>query len=166
MITKTKYIFYCDMDGVLTDFPKSAKLLRDDIFELPEKTLWKTISDAGSDFWKNMKWMQGGKDLWTFIEKFNPHLLTALPGISVNDPIKEYSRIGKTKWVERELGKKFVKRIIFTTSKKKYKYATPLSILIDDRDDIIKAWIKEGGIGIQHVSAEGTIFKLNKILSE
>ena len=36
-------------------------------------------------------------------------------------------------------------------------FASPNSILIDDREDNIKGWIDAGGIGILHTSADNTI---------
>ena len=45
----------------------------------------------------------------------------------------------------------------------KARYASPTSILIDDRDDNIERWKSSGGIGIKFISADQVINDLEKI---
>ena len=45
----------------------------------------------------------------------------------------------------------------------KARYASPTSILIDDRDDNIQAWKSAGGIGIKFISADQVINELEKL---
>ena len=49
--------------------------------------------------------------------------------------------------------------------KKKAEYATPDSILIDDTDDVIKAFREAGGIGIHHKDVGNTIMLLDIYLN-
>ena len=37
---------------------------------------WKPIVDKG-DFWSTMPWHTGAKELWSFIKKYNPDILSA-----------------------------------------------------------------------------------------
>src|SRR6056297_3641541 len=155
-------ILYCDLDVVLTDFESSAKSIQSNIFELSEKRLWELITNEGTEFWSNMKWTNDGKVLWDYIKKYNPYILTALPGLTKNDPVRSFARKGKYKWVERELGKKAKKRTIMTVTKDKYKFSSVISVLIDDKQKVIDEWKKQGGIGIVHTSAQQTIDQLKK----
>lgn len=159
-----KFDIYCDMDGVLTNFEDSAKQIRDDIFEISETELWLTISLEGESFWADMPWMDNGLKLWEYIKPHNPKILTAVPGLSKDDPLKLFANYGKQTWVEKNIGEEWIDNLILTTSKEKKKFAKHNAILIDDRKKIISAWKKEGGIGILHTSANETIKQLGDIL--
>jgi hypothetical protein len=94
--------------------------------------------------------MKDGKRLWKYIEKHNPELLSA--------PSRQPdSRVAKHDWVNKEL---LGVHLILRSAKHKKDFATPKSILIDDRLDNIQGWREAGGIGIHHVSAKHTIDQL------
>jgi hypothetical protein len=147
--TKADYKIYCDMDGVLVDFDKGYKELtgKEASFDIPTEKFWEPLSKAGAAFWIKLKWMPDGKQLWSYIKPYNPDLLSA--------PSKEESsKIGKFVWVKREMpGTKLILR----QAEHKQEFATPNSILIDDRADNIQRWKDAGGIGIHHTSAADTI---------
>jgi hypothetical protein len=91
--------------------------------------------------------MDDGHRLWDFISPYNPEILSA--------PSRQTeSRVAKHDWVERELPGT---HLILRSAKHKKDFASPDSILIDDREDNIKGWIESGGIGILHTSADDTI---------
>jgi hypothetical protein len=118
-----------------------------------DERFWDPINEAGYDFWINLKWMPDGKKLWSYIEKYEPELLSA--------PSRQPdSRIAKHDWVERELPGV---HLILRSAKNKKEFASPTSILIDDRDDNISDWINAGGIGILHKSAKDTISQLKDL---
>lgn len=147
---------YCDMDGVLTDFNKAyLEISGEDITGryVSNPSFWKKIDDAGLEFWENMSWTKDGKELWDFIAKFKPAILSA-------PSIRKESRIGKQKWVDRELPGT---ELILRSANRKKELATPLSILIDDREPNIEGWISAGGIGILHTNTKDTIKKLNNL---
>lgn len=138
------YELYCDMDGVLCDFEErfehfTGNVAKDYKDSHGEKKFWDVVNfEIGERFWSGMQWMEGGKELWRHIEKYKPVLLTS--------PSRERSsRIGKTRWVENNLGSNV--KIIF--SNKKYEYATQESILIDDRKSNLEKFKKAGGITIR-----------------
>jgi len=151
-----KYKIYCDMDGVLVDFDKGYQDLTGiDLsgdFRNDEK-FWDPINKAGYDFWINLKWMSDGARLWEYISKYNPDILSA-PSRQ-ND-----SRVAKNKWVEREIPGA---HLILRSARNKKEFATPTSILIDDRKENIDSWTEAGGIGILHTSAANTIKELQKL---
>lgn len=150
------YTIYCDMDGVLTDFDKAyLELTNIDItnkfYDGPD--FWDPINKAGVEFWSDMEWKEDGKELWDYIVKYNPKLLSA-PSRQVE------SRIGKIRWVERELPGV---ELILKYAKNKKDLSNPESILIDDRLDNILGWREMGGIGIHHSNAKDTIDRLKSL---
>jgi nicotinamide mononucleotide adenylyltransferase len=153
--SKGDYKIYCDMDGVIVDFDKGYKELtgRDASFDIPKEEFWAPISKAGAPFWIKLKWMPDGKQLWDYIKGYNPELLSA-------PSREESSKMGKRIWVKRELpGTKLILR----QAERKQEFATPNSILIDDRADNIQRWKDAGGIGIVHTSAADTIQQLKDL---
>lgn len=148
--------FYIDLDGVLVDFNKgyyelTGKDLTGKFESGPE--FWKPIDDAGYEFWINLEWTKDGKQLWEYVKKYNPQILSA-PSSQID------SRIAKMNWVKRELpGTKLILR----SAKHKHEFATSDSLLIDDRPENIEKWVNVGGIGILHTSAKKTINDLKKM---
>lgn len=148
---------YCDMDGVLTDFDGAYfELTGVDLRgrHLNSVSFWEPISKAGVKFWSDMKWKEDGKELWNYIEKYKPKLLSA--------PSRENSsRVGKKLWVENNLPGV---DLILRSAEHKKDLAEPNAILIDDRPDNINGWIEKGGIGILHTSTSETIEVLKNLL--
>jgi len=157
----SKYKIYCDMDGVLTNFEKRffdkvnevgpdyyplkdiKKIVKPKDFEnlFGIEEFWKFIDQTvGVSFWVGMDWMPNGKDLWSFISKYNPSLLTS--------PSRDNtSRLGKNLWVRNNLSPK--PKVIFAYSANKQNYANENSILIDDKKSNIEEWKAAGGIAFR-----------------
>jgi cytidyltransferase-like protein len=154
---KEKYEVYCDMDGVLVDFERGyEELTGKDIRGNHVKgdgDFWQPITDAGVEFWTKLKWMSDGKQLWDYIKKHKPNLLSA-------PSREESSRIGKHIWVENNIPGV---NLILRAADKKQEFASPNAILIDDRADNVQRWKDAGGVGIHHTSAENTINELEKL---
>jgi hypothetical protein len=141
------------MDGVLVDFDKGYKQLTGEDLSGEHRNdtnFWDPINKAGYDFWINLEWMGDGKRLWKYIEKYKPKLLSA-------PSREEVSRVAKHDWVNKEL---HGVHLILRSAKHKKDFATPTSILIDDRLDNIQDWRDAGGIGIHHVNTKHTIDQL------
>ena len=160
-----QYKIFCDMDGVLTDFDKRFEYfggLTPDEYQakFSKSQFWKLIDDkVGFEFWAKMPWMPDGKQLWSYIEKYKPMLLSA-------PSQKPSSRYGKRVWVKDNLPltKDAPKvKLILAKREKKQDYSKTNRILIDDRADNIEEWKSKGGIGILHTSAADTIEKLKQI---
>jgi len=156
------YKIYCDMDGVLCNFDKQYTDLtgmppKEAQAKLGSKKFWEPIDKAGYKFWSEMEWMPGGKELWDYIKQFNPSILST--------PSSQYSsRLGKTKWIEKNLPGFDKNKVNFSFHK--YKFATPNSILIDDFKKNIIPWREAGGIGILHTHTPTSIAELKNILSK
>jgi len=151
-----KYKIYCDMDGVLVDFIKGYfELTGKDIsgeFHT-DQSFWDPINKGGVDFWIDLDWTPDGKQLWDYIKKYDPELLSS-PS-RAND-----SRVGKSLWVKKELPGS---HLTLRSASKKQEFANPESILIDDRPSNIEQWIAAGGIAIYHTSATDTIKQLKQL---
>jgi hypothetical protein len=154
---ETQYIIYCDMDGVLVDFDRGYQELTGMTTQQADAmggdTFWEPLTKAGAKWWITLNWMPDGKQLWNYIKKYTPILLSA--------PSKqESSRLGKRVWVKRELPDV---KLILRPASQKQQYASPTSILIDDREKNIDQWEAAGGIGILHTSAANTIEQLKQL---
>ena len=152
-----EYTIYCDMDSVLVDFDLGYQELTGMTSQQADakgvETFWDPISKAGAKFWITLQWMPDGKQLWDYIKKYNPILLSA-------PSREESSKLGKRVWVKRELpGVK----LILKYASQKQEYASPTSILIDDRQKNIDQWEVAGGIGILHTNTPNTIKQLQQL---
>lgn len=156
----TSYQIYCDMDGVIADF--EARF--DHFFGMSPKeyeaqygrrAFWNQIdNNIGVKFWVGIPWMPDGHQLWDYIKKFNPILLSS-PSTS------ESSRIGKRLWVKKYMPNT---KLILAYPDQKANYAGEGKILIDDREEPnIRMWRDKGGIGIYHTSTSDTISQLKEL---
>jgi len=159
---RENYKIYCDMDGVLVDFNRQFENLSENIYSRDyentygKQAFWDLIHSEGIEFWSEMKWMKDGKVLWDFINHPTTELLSS-------PSIKEESRIGKARWVGKNLPGVILN---LEYAKDKRKLASPNHILIDDHPKNISDWVEDGGIGILHYSALETIFMLKNIFNE
>jgi hypothetical protein len=148
---------FVDLDGVLCDFDKAFEELgHGSSYDIDNNKLWNIIRDETKHFWRDLDWTPDGKELWNFVKKYYPTILSS-PAPAFADP--DCAR-DKVNWVKKHLGK-YVEVIIV---RNKEKYVEKNAILIDDREKNISKWQENGGIGILHKSAELTIKKLGRIL--
>ena len=174
------YQVYCDMDGVLVDFIKGTvnyitnKLQSGEAEELkatigrdyienedlvknkPVRSFMYKELNHHADFWRDLEWMPGGKELWSYIAPYNPHILTA--------PMGYGSEIGKQEWIDKNLNPPPPEKVFM--SHDKYRWAVTdgkPNVLIDDFKRNIGPWKDAGGIGILHTSAESTIAELESL---
>lgn len=161
----TKPIIYCDMDGVLADFKKAAiKTTGMSINRWmnisTSKEKWSKIN-KNKNFWYDMPWMQGGKQLWSYISKFEPHILSAY----VEESYDPNCIPGKTAWLRKNTGLINSQKINLVRRKEKKLFAkrgNP-AILIDDYEKNIREFTQAGGVGIHHTNTSKTISQLKKL---
>ena len=152
---------YCDMDGVLCDFKTAAEkatgmpITKWSYASKTEK--WQPIKDTPK-FWHTMPWQSGGRSLWSFISKFQPHILSAY----VEESFDPNCIPGKTKWLKTNVQVP-TDRINLVRRVQKQNFANKNSILIDDYNKNISDFKKRGGIGIYHTSTSKTISELKKL---
>jgi len=158
LFKELEYKVFCDMDGVLVDFNKGYHKLTgiqlDDTYHTSSE-FWDPINEKGQEFWSELEWTEDGKELWDYISKTLPVVLSAPSRNGFG------SRKGKVEWCDRELPKGV--KLILAYSKHKKKHSGKNRILIDDRKSNIDDWIKSGGIGILHTSTKNTIEELKKL---
>ena len=68
---------YCDMDEVLCNFMKGANHVVGGSFVQADKAdRWNKISNT-KNFWANLEWMPEQKRLYSFIIRYDAHILSA-----------------------------------------------------------------------------------------
>ena len=91
--------------------------------------------------------------LFRYIKKYNPSILSA-------PSRQDESRVAKHDWVNKELPGT---QLLLRNAKHKKDFASPTSILIDDRIDNINDWRAAGGIAIHHLNTKHTIDQLKSL---
>ncbi len=166
MLRDPKSIIYSDSDGVISDFYAQAekvlghKWKHEGKFSEHDQGL---ILNKHENFWSTIPPMKDWKIYWDHIEKYDPHILTAVPGWDHN--FSEVDR-GKREWYRRHIPSLPESRIHVVRRKDKQLYAVngnTRNILIDDYEQNIEEFEAAGGIGIHHVSAKVTILRLKKL---
>jgi len=156
---------YCDMDGVLCDFKSAAiKTTGMSIDKWMENNSeldkWKPIIDK-KDFWYNLPWQPGGQQLWSYINNYQPHILSAY----VEHAADPNCIPGKRSWAVSHLGIP-ANRINLVKRKEKQNYAKvngEPALLIDDYIKNVNQFKARGGYGILHISTANTISQLKKL---
>jgi FMN phosphatase YigB (HAD superfamily) len=175
---------FCDLDGVLVDFDRGFMELESNTENLTPKeyekahgkgSIWKAIDVLGEDFWINLQWTKDGRELWDYLKRYDPIILSS--------PSQHPGCIsGKTKWVNSNLGidqeairdpQDFTKDTRFILANHKHDYVDPSKkllglepVLIDDFIKKLEKWSAAGGIGILHNDATDTIRVLEDLFSE
>ena len=125
------------------------------------KYMYKLVHDD-ENFWANLDWQPGGKQLWAYIRKFEPDILTS----PMDKQGHNESLAGKLIWVEKNLGLS-PDRVNFAHDK--YKFAVSEdgkpNVLIDDFETKVKPFTEAGGIVILHLGAKNTI-KILELLKD
>ena len=99
------------------------------------------LVDNDREFWANLPWMAGGKELWNYIKDFDVEILSA--------PMGPNSVLGKEDWVARELGSDVKANI--TDDKTDYGMTDGRQgLLIDDRVKYRKQFESGGGLTVAH----------------
>ncbi len=155
---------YCDMDGVLCDFKKHAEKVTGVSIakwsNLSKSEKWGPIKEDRY-FWSTMPWMAGGRQLWSFISMYKPHILSAY----VEESFDPNCIPGKTEWLRRNAGmtnRSKINRVRRNEKKLFAKKGSP-SILIDDYEKNVREFINAGGKAIHHTNTSKTISELKRL---
>lgn len=151
------------MDMVLCNFLKEAEKVTGEPF--PEKNgkyskeeKKKMIADT-KDFWANLEWMPGGKDLWNYLNSISDDV-NILSAYASWDPD---CRRGKRIWIARNLKPK-PNKIFLVRREEKQNYADADSILVDDHAKNISEFERAGGKAVHHINSNKSISELRKLL--
>ena len=157
---------YCDLDGVLVDLmgwfcvtytpPTCKPIFIDRYFEAAKPEMVK----EHPHMYRDLPWTKDGKQLWAYIGKHNPNILSAYSETFKNSPAD------KLVWISNNLRPSpNQKHIVLRKQKQLYavqKDGTP-NILIDDFAANTKEWTAKGGVAIHHKDAASTIAQLGKL---
>ncbi len=157
---------FCDMDGVLSDFALAANTATGLDWEgLRKNQDWGAIRDT-ENFWADMPWKKDGKQLWRYIKKYNPSILSATVEASKDPNCKP----GKLRWLSKNLGLNNSAKINLVRRVQKQDYVMvnrggkiEAAVLIDDYPKNITQWTAKGGIGILHTNTSSTISALKRL---
>lgn len=157
-----KYKIFCDLDGVLVDFDKGVHELTGKPISLqtPQK-MWQRIANY-SNFFEDLDPTSYGIEMWKEIINISHQIPTILTGVTSG---KKYED-GKREWVKKHLKNDNDINdinVIVCNSSDKYKYASINHILIDDRLEMGRPWIANGGIFIHHINPNRTLHKLREL---
>jgi hypothetical protein len=155
---------YCDMDGVLCDFPKGIeKVIGKNINQWSygsKSEKWDPIKNTPK-FWHTLPWTSSGRTLWNFIKKYDTHILSAY----VEETFDPNCIPGKSHWARTNLGLSSNK-INLVRRAEKQNYATNMGkpcVLIDDYLKNTTQFKQKGGHGITYVNANQAIAELKKL---
>ena len=157
---------YLDMDGVLCDFEeKFVNYYGVDALKDRARKEW---SKNWEDFILNKKgfekldWFSGAHELLAFLEKTNIpiEILSSTGGRRFHGEVA----VQKLNWLKAH-GIKHKANFVWNR-KKKAEYATPRTILVDDTDDVIRAFNSSKGLGILHRKSHSTIEKIKELISK
>ena len=147
---------YLDMDRVLCNFLKGADdAVGGSFATMDSAKRWKILNQT-KNFWANLEWMPGGKQLYRFCSRYDPHILSAYAGKDKN------SRVGKMKWLTKNTKVPRGKIHLVVRSQKK-DFAKGNNLLIDDYEKNIKEWENKGGVGIHHTDVSKTLKELTNL---
>ena len=153
------------MDGVLADFKtaavKTTGMSINRWMNIPSsKQKWSLILQ-NKNFWYDLPWMQGGKQLWSYISKHDPHILSAY----VEENFDPNCIPGKRAWLRKNVNMVNSQKVNLVKRRDKKLFAKrgKPAILIDDYEKNIRDFTMSGGIGIHHTSAASTIEKLKEL---
>lgn len=140
---------FVDMDGVLADFDRHY---HDRFGIAPDKTIdnveWDRIR-AVKNFYADLPPMRDLPELWDFIGRFQPTVLTGVPK-SIPEAADD-----KRRWARVHLGAQVP--VICCRSVDKSLHGKPGDILIDDWEKYRDRWEAMGGAWVTHTSAKTTI---------
>ena len=141
---------FVDLDGVLADFDRGYKDIIDE--ETFYKVDWDIIRNT-PHFFRDLELMPDAIQLWDYVKKYNPIILTGVPYSIISSPND------KRKFVDKHFGKEVP--MIACRSKDKFRYMHNTGdILIDDREELKYLWERAGGYWITHTSATNTVNQL------
>lgn len=158
-----KYQIFCDMDGVLADFDRK-KLEVFGKLDVADSHMWPIIHKDYPFWFYDLEPMKDMEVLRKFLHPHKPIVLTATPNPKWNLKRIRDVTYQKQEWVRWKVDGGWATIVCLRSQKKDW--ATPESILIDDHGGNVKAFVKAGGIGILHTSAQQTIKQLTEIFGE
>ncbi len=159
MYNRPMITLYLDMDGVLADFNKEYTKYD------PQKEDRKKFRDAvlTHKIFEKLDFMPDTQELLNHVSKLNGVNIEILTSMGTHEPTQaNEAKTQKLAWLNK---KNIPYKANFVHDKQeKAKYATPMSILIDDSSGCIGPFIAAGGHGILHSHSSETIAILDSTI--
>lgn len=164
---------YLDMDETIVEWMSAAnRVLTTAGLPSWKDPYWKQFSDAHNDivrwgainavpdFWETLTFSDDGLQIWGFVKKYKPYILSAC------GPHALYAKPGKMKWISKNLGFSNLSGIHLVRSHEKRDYAKlndKPCVLIDDYIKNCNEFEANGGIAIQTTTANSVITQLKNL---
>lgn len=124
-----------------------------------DKIRWSVLNDI-PDFWETLPFTSDGKQIWNFVKKYRPKILSAC------GPLAKNCQIGKKKWIDKHLERSKLSGIHFVRRSEKKNFAKidgAPGVLIDDYIKNCEEYVTAGGYAIQATTATSVISKLKRL---
>jgi 5'(3')-deoxyribonucleotidase len=145
------------MDGVLVDFDKSYEQLTGGLSlrayskKVGDRKAHDIFLDAGTKYWADMDWVQGGRELLAAAERLFSNVWILSSAGTTNPELAKTVIQGKQEWLQRNVPSIPMSKVLIVLGRhRKKEYAQENAILVDDMPDTIESWNKRGGDGILH----------------
>lgn len=134
--------------------PKHLDKTSDEFVKEARTFLYKVLMD-NRKFWMDLEWLPGGKELWNYIEKYDPIILSK--------PTDLQAVIGKKKWVKDHIGLP-KERVQIRYDKAPYaNYNGKIGILIDDFESNTSKFEGAGGLTVLYKNTQQAIKELKSL---
>lgn len=158
-----RFYIYTDSDGVVADFEKKVVEINGlPMHKITRGQLWRSVELYDRDvqpFFESLDMMPDAMELLDFIKQnFINHAILTACGYVPKGAAQQ-----KQNWYKKHFDHALVVKTV-SKSADKAAFATPNSILIDDRSKSIDPWVRAGGIGVLHTSAADSIAQIKKIV--
>lgn len=125
-----------------------------------DKMRWEILNNT-PNFWENLPWMPDGKQIWNFVKKYKPHILSACGKMAGS-----VCREGKKRWLAKNLGYSNLGSVHLVLRAEKKNYAKidgKATVLIDDYDKNCIEYQASGGIAVKATTGAAVISQLKKL---
>ncbi|CAK9001021.1 Hypothetical protein SCF082_LOCUS6752, partial [Durusdinium trenchii] len=108
--------------------------------------MWRRLAPPRTkEFFAKLDWMQGGTDLWKYLEPLSPAILTGSPS-------GDWAGPQKVRWCQKNL-QLSANRVLVVDPCDKALFSHPGAILVDDRAEYRADWEARGGIFVHFKEA-------------
>jgi hypothetical protein len=125
-----------------------------------DKIRWEILNNT-PNFWETLPWMPDGKQIWNFVKKYKPYILSACGKLA-----GDVCRDGKKRWLAKNLGSNNLSgvHLVLRAEKKNYaKINGKSTVLIDDYDKNCIEYNAAGGIAVKATTGPAVINQLKKL---
>lgn len=157
----TRWQVYCDLDGVLADFDRGVvERTGNQPKEFSRRAkMWRRLAPPRTkEFFAKLDWMQGGAELWKYLEPLCPAVLTGSPS-------GDWAGPQKVQWCEKNL-RLSADRVLVVNASDKALFSHPGAILVDDRAEYRDDWEARGGIFVHFKEATDSIAMVKEALQK